>query len=168
MLMAMKLARTIRFDSSDLNIFDSTAEEGEWAISGSFMFAGISEDALVGKTRQAFANGFLGLSSFGFSTLVTVASASEEICDELVQTLASRFVDDFGAPSHNDARHAAQEEIDFMADICSEHRTGTLLSITRSLSEQGIKESFRSIAKADSCAEQQIWTIIDEEEERPR
>jgi hypothetical protein len=43
-----------------------------------------------------------------------------------------------------------------------------LLSITRSLSEQGIKESFRSIAKADSCAEQQIWTIIDEEEERPR
>ena len=71
----MKLARTIRFDSSDLNIFDSTAEEGEWAISGSFMFAGISEDALVGKTRQAFANGFLGLSSFGFSTLVTVASA---------------------------------------------------------------------------------------------
>jgi hypothetical protein len=167
MQMALKLARTIRFDSSDLNIFDSASEEGEWAISGSFMFAGISDDALVGKTRQAFANGFVGLSSFGFSTLVTVASASDEMREALIQTLAGRFVEEFGAPSHHDAEQAAREEIDFMADICSEHKTGTLLSITRSLSEQGIKESFRSIAKADSCAEQQIWTIIDDEEERP-
>jgi len=55
-----------------------------------------------------------------------------------------------------------------MADICSEHKIGTLLSITRTLTDQGIKESFRSIAKAESCAEQQIWTIIDEQEERPK
>ena len=166
--MALKLARTIRFDSSDLNIFERAAEEGEWAVSGSFMFSGISEDALVGKTKQAFANGFLGLSSFGFSTLVSIVSAAQDDSERLSEMLANRFMDECGAPSIELARQAAAEEIDFMADICSEHKTGTLLSISRSLTEQGIKESFRSIAKADSCAEQQIWTIIDEDEERPR
>ena len=166
--MALTLARTIRFDSSDLHIFDLAAEEGEWAISGSFMFSGITEDALVGKTRQAFANGFLGLSSFGFSTLVSVASAKQDDYDSVCEMLASRFMADYGAPSIELAKQAAHEEIGFMADICSEHKIGTLLSITRTLTDQGIKESFRSIAKAESCAEQQIWTIIDEQEERPK
>ena len=35
----MKLARTIRFDASDEHVFAHAAEEGEWAISGSFSFA---------------------------------------------------------------------------------------------------------------------------------
>ncbi|MGB1356400.1 MAG: DUF6505 family protein, partial [Candidatus Puniceispirillaceae bacterium] len=30
----MKLARTIRFDPSDLNVFPAAAEEGEWALVG--------------------------------------------------------------------------------------------------------------------------------------
>ena len=97
--MALKLARTIRFDSSDLNIFERAAEEGEWAVSGSFMFSGISEDALVGKTKQAFANGFLGLSSFGFSTLVSIVSAAQDDSERLSEMLANRFMDEFGAPS---------------------------------------------------------------------
>ena len=32
----MKLARTIRFDASDEHVFAHAADEGEWAISGSF------------------------------------------------------------------------------------------------------------------------------------
>ena len=35
----MKLARTIRFDPSDLNVFPVAAEEGEWALVGTFCFA---------------------------------------------------------------------------------------------------------------------------------
>ena len=32
----MKFPKTIRFDNSDLNIFENPSEEGEWAISGAF------------------------------------------------------------------------------------------------------------------------------------
>ena len=58
---------------------------------------------------------------------------------------------------------AADEEINFMQDICEQHKTGTLLTITRVLKDNGIKESFRSISKGDSCAEQEVWTIIEDE-----
>jgi hypothetical protein len=57
---------------------------------------------------------------------------------------------------------AVAEEITFMAELCSEHKTGTLLAIQRSLGEDGIQESFRSLSKPDSCAEQKIWTVVED------
>jgi hypothetical protein len=45
----MKLARTIRFDPSDLNVFPLAADEGEWALVGTFCFASLSADAISGK-----------------------------------------------------------------------------------------------------------------------
>ena len=73
----LKLARTIHFDDSDRNIFSRPAESGEWAISGGFEFSNWTEDDLSGKARQAFANGWLGLESFGRSTFVAVADIAE-------------------------------------------------------------------------------------------
>ena len=35
------------------------------------------DQQLTGKTKQAFANGFLAVPSFGYSTLVSVATASD-------------------------------------------------------------------------------------------
>ena len=61
----MKLARLIRLDDSDLNVFDAPAEPGEWAVPGTFAFSNWTEDDLSGKARQAFAHGWLGLESFG-------------------------------------------------------------------------------------------------------
>ena len=52
----MKLARTIRLDESDDNVFESPASDGEWAISGGLEFSNWSEDDLTGKARQAFSN----------------------------------------------------------------------------------------------------------------
>ena len=160
----MKLARTIRFDRSDLNIFPAAAEEGEWALVGTFCFADLAPEALTGKIKQAFSNGFLGTTSFGFSTLVSVVSASEDDLASLTEQVASQFVDRLGAPDMDVARAAASEEIGFMAELCAQHKSGTLLAIQRQFGETGITESFRSLAKADSCAEQKIWTVIEDEE----
>ncbi len=161
----MKLARTIRFDASDLNIFDLAADEGEWAVTGGFMFAHITEADLRGKTKQAFANGFLGLPSFGFSTLVSISNASETDQKTLIEQLASFFVSNLGAPSFELARQAAIEEVEFMAEICADHEVGSLLAISRELTDEGIKERFSNIPKADSCAEQKLWTIVEDDEE---
>ena len=161
----MKLARTIRFDPSDLNVFPAAAEEGEWALVGTFCFADIAPEALTGKVRQAFSNGFLGTASFGFSTLVIIVNASEEDVARLTEAVAAAFVARLGAPSLEVARAAAAEEIAFMADLCAQHKSGTLLTIQRQIGDEGITESFRSLSKADSCAEQKIWTVIEDEEE---
>ncbi|MGD9830923.1 MAG: DUF6505 family protein, partial [Hyphomicrobiaceae bacterium] len=75
----MKLLRTIRFDRSDERVYEVAAAESEWAVSGAFAFAGVEREALVGKVRQAFANGFLGLPSFGRSTFAVVAEAGDGV-----------------------------------------------------------------------------------------
>ncbi|MFQ5763830.1 MAG: DUF6505 family protein, partial [Rhodospirillales bacterium] len=69
----MRFPRTIRLDESDRRVFERAAEPGEWAIPGTFVFADADPATLSGKARQAFAHGFLGLESFGWSTLVEVA-----------------------------------------------------------------------------------------------
>ena len=160
----MKLARTIRFDPSDLNVFPAAAEEGEWALAGTFCFADIPPDALTGKVKQAFSNGFLGTGSFGFSTLVSIVNASEDDVARLTDEVARAFVERLGAPDMQVARAAAAEAIAFMAELCAQHKAGTLLTIQRQLGDSGITESFRSLSKADSCAEQKIWTVVEDDE----
>jgi hypothetical protein len=159
----MKLARTIRFDPSDLNVFPAAAEEGEWALVGTFCFADVTPDALTGKLRQAFSNGFLGVESFGFSTLISVVSARDGDVETLTEQVATAFVERLGAPDIEVARAAAVEEIGFMVEICAQHTAGTLLTIQRELGDNGISERFRSLSKPDSCAEQKIWTMVEED-----
>ena len=89
----MRLARTIRFDESDDNVFEATAAPDEWAVSGAFAFSNWTEADLVGKKRQAFANGWLGLESFGRSTFVAVAQITEAEYAGAVDRLARHFVE---------------------------------------------------------------------------
>ena len=159
----MKFARTIRFDKSDLNIFPPASEEGELAVVGTFSFYDIKPEDLKGKVKQAFSNGFLGCSTFGFSTLVSLVSINENEIKKLQINLGKYFIDNYGAPSKEVAEKAASEEINFMLDLCKEHELGSLLSLSRDFSEEGIKEKFRNLPKADSCAEQKIWTVVEED-----
>ena len=161
----MKLAKTIRFDPSDLNIFPLAADEGEWALVGTFCFAAIGEADIKGKVKQAFSNGFLGLDSMGFSTLVSIVTVKPDDLGKIENRLCSIFMDEFGAPDEATAMAAVTEEIKFMADLCAEHKTGTLLAIERSIGDKGIRESFRSLAKPESCAEQKIWTMVDDDDD---
>ena len=146
----LKLARTIRFDESDGNVFSRPAEPGEWAIPGGFEFSNWTEDELAGKARQAFANGWLGLSSFGRSTFVAVARVEPAELDALRGALAEHFVTVWGAPSRHAAREAAQGEIAFMQELCEDHGPNTLLVVARELTEAGVRESFRAIVPSEA------------------
>ena len=83
----MKLLRTIRLDPSDTFVFDHAAEPGEWAVTGTFMFAEADLAALEGKARTAFRAGFLGTASLGWSTLVQIVEAGEDDHRAAVDTL---------------------------------------------------------------------------------
>ncbi|MDU9004612.1 DUF6505 family protein [Sedimentitalea todarodis] len=141
----MKLARAIHFDESDRNVFHNPARTGEWCISGGFEFSNWTEADLIGKARQAFANGWLGLETFGRVTFVAVTQVEPNEVAALTAALAQHFVDLYGAPSIAEASGVAQNEIAHMADLCEDHDANTLITVARELTEAGVREAYRTI-----------------------
>ena len=146
----MKLARTIRFDESDGNVFLRAAEPDEWAISGAFEFSDWQEADLTGKKRQAFANGWLGLESFGRATFVAVAEITDAEYARQIDALATYFVAAWGAPSTEAAHPVAESELADMAAMCDDHDPNTLLIVERTLVEAGVREAFRALRPAEA------------------
>ncbi len=146
----MNLARVIHLDESDRNVFFSPARTGEWALSGGFEFSNWGQADLVGKARQAFANGWLGLETFGRATFVAVTRIEAAELDALETALAEHFVSVYGAPSVDQARGVAREELTHMADLCDEHAPNTILTVVRELTEAGVREQFRAIRSEDA------------------
>ncbi len=140
----MKLLRTIRLDTSDTFVFEQAAEPGEWAVSGAFIFWNSDPATLEGKTRSAFRGGFLGVSSFGWSTLVQIVEANEADRAQLVDRLAQRLIANFGAPTIEDARAAAEEEVTFAESLCSQPQD-TLVAVHRLFDNGEVRETFRTL-----------------------
>lgn len=145
-----KLARTIRFDESDENVFSRPAQSGEWAVSGGFEFSNWTAGDMTGKARQAFANGWLALDGFGRSTFVAVAQIEAAELARLADRLADHFVTVYGAPDLQTALPVAREELAYMQELCEDHDPNTLLVVQRELTEAGVRESFRAIQPAEA------------------
>lgn len=166
----MKLPRTIRLDPSDLVVFDRAAEPGEWAVPGGFAFWDEDPATLTGKRRQEFRAGFLGLASFGFSTLVEVADATPEQREAAVAALAARILSAYGAPDLAAARAAAAEEIGFAASLC-DHPPGTVLALTRMVEDGAVRERFRTLHRRETPHRDfgtlPVFSILEVEGEEP-
>jgi len=140
-----KLLRTIRLDPSDGFAFERAAGPGEWAVPGSFMFLGVDAATLTGKARIAFRSGWLGLSSFGWSTIAMVVAATDEERDAAVRSLAAWLVEEHGAPDMATALAAADEEVSF-AQSCADHPEQTLVVLHRTAeADGGLREQFRTV-----------------------
>jgi hypothetical protein len=140
----VKLLRTIALDPSDTFVFDVPAEPGDWAVSGAFRFCNRDPAKLSGKDRSAFRSGFLGVKSWGWSTLAQIVHATEDDRRALVELLARQLVVRFGAPDLATARLAAEEEVDFARSLCT-HPIGALIAVHRSASDGEVRESFRRL-----------------------
>jgi hypothetical protein len=141
----IRLPRTIRLDRSDAVIFVPAAEPGEWAVPGTFLFAGRDANDLDRKERVAFRSGFLGVESFGWSTLVTVTMVRPQDRAEAVAALARQLVTRLGAPDLRAATPAAEEEIALAEELCRGHPEGTLIALHREEDRGGIRERFRTL-----------------------
>ena len=140
----MKLLRTIALDPSDTFVFDVPAEPGDWAVSGAFRFCDRDPAQLNGKDRPAFRSGFLGVQSWGWSTLAQIVPATEDDRRTLVALLARQLVERFGAPDLVTARLAAEEEVAFAQSLCM-HPISALIAVHRSTSDGEVRESFRRL-----------------------
>ena len=160
----MKLLRTIRLDPSDTFVFESAAEPGEWAVTGTFVFADGDPDKLEGKARVAFRSGFLGVASLGWSTLVQVVDASDAERLAAIDALAKHLIAQFGAPSLADAVAAAEEEFEFTASLC-DHPCDTLIALHRTHEGGEIRETFRTLRLKDGPKPLRAFAFLDVEGE---
>jgi hypothetical protein len=161
----MKLPRTLRLDPSDSFVFDRAAEPGEWAVPGGFAFHGADPAALPRKALVAFRSGFLGLSSFGFSTLAEIAECGPTAFAQARAALAAHLVEAHGAPDQATAEAAADDELAFAAAV-ADLPVGTVIALHRSLEDGEIRERFRSLApRADRPAP--VFALIREDDPEP-
>ena len=137
-----RLLRVLQLDGSDARIFEPVAQPGEWAVPGGFHFWDAELDRMTGAQRQAFANGFLGIGSFGWTTLVTVAEIDPAECEQVARALARHLVERFGAPDVDTALPAAREEISFAQSLCDQP-VGSVIAVSRSFDGDQFRENYR-------------------------
>jgi hypothetical protein len=160
----VKLLRTIALDPSDTFVFDVAAEPGDWAVSGAFRFYDGDTSGLTGKDRSAFRSGFLGVQSWGWSTLVQIVPATEDDRRRLVETLATQLVDRFGAPDLATARVAAEEEVAFAESLCTDP-VSTLIAVHRSAADGDVRESFRRLKLRERSGHSRAFSFMEVEDE---
>jgi len=159
----MQLPRAIRLDQSDLHVFERPCEPGEWAVPGGFAYWEADPASLEGKAQLAFRSGWLGLTSFGHTTLVEIAQIDEAAFFAAVERLARHIEETYGAPSFGHALAAARQEIDDAAALC-EHKLGTLLAVERAPSDEGFVERFRVIEPARAADHAKIWQVVPDDD----
>ena len=158
----MKLLKTIRFDPSDIQVFDQAENADEWAISGGFLFSDASGPTLEGKTKQAFSNGFLSIESFGFSTFASVTEIEATKVQRLKELLAERFLVRLGAPSDEEALAAATEEIDFICKLCADAALNSIFTVKREYDENGdMREEFRIVQAPGGKLHTRVWEVLE-------
>lgn len=149
-------------DVSDTQVFEHAARPGEWAVTGSFSFSDVNIEDLNRKQRLAFKSGWVGIPSGGYSTLVQVTSATQSEFDDVVLQLAQLFVQAYGAPDIDQATPVARDEVLYVSSLC-EYDEGTLLSLSRELKEDGIREIVRPVnLDKNSTQAIKIWELIEE------
>ena len=160
----MKLLRTIALDPSDTFVFDVPAEPGDWAVSGAFRFCDRDPAQLSGKDRSAFRSGFLGVRSWGWSTLAQIVHASEDDRQMLVELLARQLVERLGAPDLATARLAAEQEVAFAQSLCT-HPISTLIAVHRSASDGCVRESFRRLQLKEGQRHGKAFSFMEAEDD---
>ena len=150
-------------------MFETAAAPGEWAVSGAFVFWGSEPTALEGKARTAFRSGFLGVSTLGWSTLVQIVEASEADRANLVDMLAQRLIEHFGAPDSTAARAAAEDEVAFAESLCTQPKD-ILVAVHRAYEDGAVRESFRTLRPRNGEKPARAFTFLEvegEEDEQP-
>jgi hypothetical protein len=160
----VKLLRTIALDSSDTFVFDVPAEPGDWAVSGAFRFCDRDPAKLSGKERSAFRSGFLGVHSWGWSTLAQIVRATEDDRRTLVELLARQLVERFGAPDLATAHLAAEEEVAFAQSLCT-HPISALIAVHRSASDGEVRESFRRLQLREGQRHGKAFSFMEVEDD---
>lgn len=164
MTKANKFLRCIRLDESDAGVFERAATPGEAVVSGAFLFQGLDIEKLKGPRMQAFRNGFLGVESMGWCTLVTISESDDPaLTEKLALTLAEGMVREFGAANVESVLELAKEEVSYSQTLC-DGSVDTILATQRDYAKGDITEQIHALPRDASAHDNlKIWEWIDQQ-----
>lgn len=167
---AVRLLRAIRLDASDERVFPAVAAEGEWLVTGTLLWAGVEPSRLDGKMRLAFAQGFLGIESFGFASLASAARIESGEVDALRERLAHGLLERAGAPDRAAADAAAAELLADSAALARDLPAGALLAIERRIDPTSgeLQERIRRLEAPPGLHARVFEIVAEEAEDRER
>ena len=145
-----KLPKVVRLDGSDIQVYESAANPGEIAVPGGFEFLEDSINKMHGKRLQGFLTGFLGIETFGRSTLVAITSIDSEEYQNAINQLSVNILSLFSTLDRSSALKAALDEIHYAESLC-EYDEGTVLALEREFIDKDIKERFKKFIPATSA-----------------
>ncbi len=91
-------------------------------------------------------------------------SAQPVAAQALLERLAQRLTESFGAPDMAAARAAAEEEVTFAASLCSEPQD-TLVAVRRAFEDGAVHESFRTLQPRNGPKPARAFSFLEVEGE---
>lgn len=115
-----KLLRAVRLDDSDDHVFGAcgAASDGEPVVSGGYA---VCDFAAAPRCTPAChcESSFVAVGSRSRCSIAEVVEVSEEEMESRVEALAWHLVKAWGAPSWEEARKVAEEEMRHTAEVCA-------------------------------------------------
>jgi hypothetical protein len=120
MIAAMpKLLRAVRLDDSDERVFIAcgAARDGEWVVSGGYAVCDFANARRCEPSCRCESS-FIAVESRARCSIAEVDEVSESDLETQADALAWHLVRQWGAPSWEEARRVAGEEVRHTAEVC--------------------------------------------------
>ncbi len=128
-----KLLRAVRLDDSDEHVFRScgAAADGVWVVTGGFATCDFDQAPRCDPPCHCESS-FVAVGSRSRCSIAEVTEVSEEQVEEQVQALAWHLVKVWSAPSWEEARQVAEEEVRHTAEVCETLTPELWITVKRS------------------------------------
>jgi len=139
MIAAMpKFLRAVRLDESDDEVFRSSgaAGEGEWLVTGGYAACDF-DSAPRCDPRCHCESSFVALASKRRCSIAEVVAVTDAQLEEHIDALAWHLVRQWSAPSWEDARRVAEEEVRHTAEVCETLAPELWITVKRGHSSDG-------------------------------
>ena len=144
-----KLLRAVRLDDSDDHVFRAcgAAKDGEWVVSGGYA---VCDFAAAPRCDPAChcESSFVAVESRARCSIAEVVEVSEGDVEAQADALAWYLVRSWGAPSWEDARRLAEEEVRHTAEVCETLAPEVWITVKRAPS-------------VDGCALEEQYSVYD-------
>jgi hypothetical protein len=127
-----KLLRAVRLDESDDAVFRAcgAAKDGEWVVSGGYSVCDFATRRRCEPSCRCDRS-FLAVASTARCSIAEVSEADDAQLEALVDALAWHLVRAWNAPSWEDARRVAEEEVRHTVEVCETLSPGVWITVQR-------------------------------------
>lgn len=137
-----KFLKAVRLDDSDAERYANSAngacDADEWVCTGGFATCDLAQGYRC-NPRCFCDESFLSITRRARVTLAEVVEVSAADLEIFKDQLAQHLLFDWKAPSFEDARHIAAEEIDYTAMTAEKFATDVWITVKRSPADNGIE-----------------------------